>query len=151
MIENLKSQQNSVNQIFNPYAFFFFVLTGDNGITMLYTQYLHILHHLQAIKMTFLKLFIFYFHVQGSKISGKIYQFGGKKLNSTEFMEFVFSKSASIPPLPFYGHSKMVFLQLWFPQPPYPISLPFFERQRLENNHRELIYTSNLQPICLFL
>ena len=32
-------------------------MTGDNDITMLYTQYLHILHHLQAIKMTFLKLF----------------------------------------------------------------------------------------------
>ena len=36
-------------------------------------------------------------HVQKSKFGGKIYKFGGKyfkKLNSTEFMEFVFSKSA---------------------------------------------------------
>ena len=36
-------------------------------------------------------------HVQGSKFGGKINKFGGKsfeKLNSTEFMEFVFSKSA---------------------------------------------------------
>ena len=35
-------------------------------------------------------------HVQESKFGGKIYKFGGKyfkKLNSTEFMEFVFSKS----------------------------------------------------------
>ena len=40
-----------------PNAIFFFLLTGDNDITMLYTWYLHILHHLQAMKMTFLKLF----------------------------------------------------------------------------------------------
>ena len=36
-------------------------------------------------------------HVQGSKVGGKINKFGGrsfKKLNSTEFMEFVFSRSA---------------------------------------------------------
>jgi len=36
------------------------------------------------------------FHIQESKFGGKIYKFGGKtfkKFNSTEFMEFVFSKS----------------------------------------------------------
>ena len=36
-------------------------------------------------------------HVQKSKFEGKIYKFGGKsqkKLNSAEFMEFVFSRSA---------------------------------------------------------
>ena len=41
---------------------------------------------------------ISYLHFQGSKIGGKMDQFGGKskkKLNSTEFMEFVFSKSGS--------------------------------------------------------
>ena len=39
---------------------------------------------------------IYNLHVHGSKSGGKIYKFGGKsfkKLNSTEFMEFVFSKS----------------------------------------------------------
>ena len=39
---------------------------------------------------------ISYLQVQGSKFGGKITKFGGKskkKLNSTEFMEFVFSKS----------------------------------------------------------
>ena len=38
-------------------------------------------------------------HIQGSKFGGKFYKFGGKsvkKLNSAEFMEFVFSKSASV-------------------------------------------------------
>ena len=35
-------------------------------------------------------------HVQESKFGGKMYKFGGKsftKLNSAEFIEFVFSKS----------------------------------------------------------
>ena len=58
MTTNLKSRQNSVNQILNPNAFFSFLLTGANDITMLYTKYLHILHHLQAMKMIFLKLFV---------------------------------------------------------------------------------------------
>ena len=35
--DNLKVQHNSLNQIFNPNAFFFFLLTGDHDITMLYT------------------------------------------------------------------------------------------------------------------
>ena len=48
-----KLQQNSVNQIFNQKAFFFVLLTGDNDITMPYTLYLLILHHLQAIHRTF--------------------------------------------------------------------------------------------------
>ena len=36
-------------------------------------------------------------HVQESKVGGNIYKFGGKskkKMNSAEFMEFVFSKCA---------------------------------------------------------
>ena len=40
--------------------------------------------------------FISFLHIQGSKIGGKMDQFGGKskkKLNSVEFMEFIFSKS----------------------------------------------------------
>ena len=47
-----------VNQIFNPNTIFFFLLTGYNKITVLYTYYLHILHNLQAMKMTFLKFFL---------------------------------------------------------------------------------------------
>ena len=38
-------------------------------------------------------------HVQGAKFGGKKDKFGGKsfkKLNSAEFMEFVFSKSVSV-------------------------------------------------------
>ena len=91
MTTNLKLQQNRVNQIFNPNAFFLFLLTNDKDITMLYTYYLQILHHLQAMQMTFL---ISYLHVQGSKIVGKMDQFGGNfktKLNSAEL---IFSKSA---------------------------------------------------------
>ena len=43
-------------------------------------------------------------HVQGFKFSGKFDKFGGKsfkKLNSAEFMEFVFSKS--VKPMMFLG------------------------------------------------
>ena len=39
-------------------------------------------------------------HIQGFKFGGKFYKFGAKsvkKMNSAEFMEFVFSKSA-LPP-----------------------------------------------------
>ena len=58
-----------------PNAFFFFLFTGDHDITLLYTQYLHILHHLQAIKMTFLKLF-FIWTIKDPKVAEKIDQFG---------------------------------------------------------------------------
>ena len=49
---------------------------------------------------SFILIFIIsYLHVQGSKVGGKMDQIGGKskkkKLNSAEFMEFVFSKSVS--------------------------------------------------------
>ena len=52
MTTNLKLRQNCVNQIFYQNAFFFFLFTGDIAITMLYTYYLYVLHHLQAMKMT---------------------------------------------------------------------------------------------------
>ena len=38
-------------------------------------------------------------HMQRSKFGGKVYKFGGKsfkKLNSMEFVEFLFSKSAAL-------------------------------------------------------
>ena len=76
---------------------FFFLLTGA-------TCY----HHTIYLVFTYFALFTDYeddifedissLHVQGSKFGGKIYKFGGKskkKLNSTEFMEFVFSKSVT--------------------------------------------------------
>ena len=71
MTTNLKSRQNTVNQIFSPNAFFFsFWQASDKDITMLYTKYLHILHHLQAMKMTFLKLFLI-FTFKGAKLAEK--------------------------------------------------------------------------------
>ena len=76
-------------QIFNQNAFFFFLLTGDNDITMLYTSFTGYEVHIFEV--------ISYLPDQGSTIGGKMDQFGGKSkkmLNSAEFMEFVFSKSA---------------------------------------------------------
>ena len=70
MMIYLKSRQNSVNQIFNPSAFFLFILTGDNDITILYTKYLHILHHLQAIQIKSFKLF-FICTIKDPKLAGK--------------------------------------------------------------------------------
>ena len=87
---------NCVNQIFNLIASFFFLLTGVAWYY--YTIYL---------VFTYLALFLEYednifeiisnLHIQGSKFGGKINKFGGKsktKLNSPEFMGFVFSGSA---------------------------------------------------------
>ena len=48
-------------------------------------------------------------HVQGPKFGGKIYKFCGKfkkKLNSTEFMEFVFSKSELLVTIVWSTHIK---------------------------------------------
>ena len=59
---------------------------------MLFTEYLNILHHLQAMKMVFFKLFLIrMFKNPNLGIYLQIWR--GKKLNSAEFMEFVFSKS----------------------------------------------------------
>ena len=96
MTTNLKLRQNSLNQIFNANAFFFFLLTGGKDITMLYAYYLHILHHLQAMKMTVLELFLIC-TFKDPKLAEKWTNLAEnpiKKLNSAEFMEFVFTKSA---------------------------------------------------------
>ena len=64
-------------------------------ITMLFTYYLHILHHLYAMKMTFLKLFIIC-PFKEPNVEEKKGQIRGNfffKLNSAEVMEFVFSRS----------------------------------------------------------
>ena len=86
----LKSQQNSVNQIFNPYTFFFFLLTW----------YYHAIY----IVVTYFASFTGYegdifevisnLQVQESKFGGKFDKFDEKnnfkKFDSAEFMEFVF-------------------------------------------------------------
>ena len=90
-------RQESVNQLFNPNAFFLFILTGA-------IWYYHAIH----IVFTYFASFTGYeddilevssnLHVQESKFGVKIYKFGGtskKKLNSAEFMEFVFSRSVA--------------------------------------------------------
>ena len=59
MLKTEEEKKPSVNQIFNPNALFFSLLTGDNDITMPVAKYFHILHHLQAMKMAFLNLFPF--------------------------------------------------------------------------------------------
>ena len=79
-----------------PKCIFSFLLTGT-------TWYYHTIYLVFIYFASFTKykddIFegISIFHVQGSKFGKKNYKFGRKskkKLNSTEFMEFVFSKSA---------------------------------------------------------
>ena len=57
IMANLKSRQNSVNQIFNLNAFFFFFWTVVLWYYRAILEYLNMLHHLHAMKMIFLKLF----------------------------------------------------------------------------------------------
>ena len=88
-------QQNSVKQIFNPHAFFFFLLAGAtwyyNVIYIIFTYFASFTGYEDDIYEVISNL-----HVQGSKFGGKFEKFGGKsflKMNSVEFMEFVFPKS----------------------------------------------------------
>ena len=92
---NLRLQQNSVNQIFNPCAFFYFFLTCAiwkyHAIYKVFTYFASLTGYENDIFEV-----ISYLPVQGSKFDGKCEKLGGKsffKLNSTEFIEFVFSKS----------------------------------------------------------
>ena len=100
---NLKSWQNSLNQIFNKKSLFFFFLTAA-------IWYYHAIY----IVLKYFAWFTGYendifevisnLDVQGSKFGGKVNKFGGKskkKLNSTEFMEFVFSRSVQTVTLPY--------------------------------------------------
>ena len=88
----MKLRQNNVNQIFNPHAFFFFLLIGA-------TWYYHAIY----IVFTYVASFTGYendtfevisnLHAQVSKFGGQFEKFGGKsvkKFNSAEFMELVF-------------------------------------------------------------
>ena len=62
---------------------------------MLYAQYLHISHHLQAMKMTFLEVFLNCMF-KDPKLAEKWTNLAenlNKQLNLAEFMEFVFFKS----------------------------------------------------------
>ena len=95
---NFKLRQDSVNQLFNPNALFLFLLTGA-------TWYYHAIY----IVLTYFASLPVYeddilevisnLHVKESKFGGKICKFGKKtfkKLNSAEFMEFVFSMSGNV-------------------------------------------------------
>ena len=73
----MKSQQNRVNQIFNPCSFFFFLLTGAtwyyNAIYIVLTYFASFTGYSDGIFEVISNL-----HVQGSKFGGKLYKFGGK-------------------------------------------------------------------------
>ena len=64
---------------------------------MIFTEYLNILHHLQAMKITFLKLFqiCMFKNPNLADIFTNFAEKREKKLNSAEFMEFVFFKSGT--------------------------------------------------------
>ena len=74
---NLKSQPNSVNQMFNPWAFFFFLLTCArwyyHAIYIILTNFASITGNEDDIFGVTSNL-----HVQGSKIDAKFLKFGGK-------------------------------------------------------------------------
>ena len=95
--KNLNRNKTAYINYLNQMPFFFFFLTDA-------TLYYHAID----IVFTFFESFTGYeddilevsshFHVQESKFGGKIDKFGGKsfkKVNSTEFIKFVFSKSVS--------------------------------------------------------
>ena len=84
---------NCVYEIFNLNAFFFFLLTGASWYTiyLVFTYFALFTDYEDEILEVISNL-----HVQRSKFGGKIDKFDGKskeKLNSTKFMELVFSKS----------------------------------------------------------
>ena len=61
-------------------------------ITMLFTYYLHILYHLQAVKVIFLKFFLIWTFKDQSLVMNLEEFF--LIFNSLDFMELIFSKSA---------------------------------------------------------
>ena len=73
----MKSQQNSVNQMFNPCELFFFLLTGA-------TWYYHAIYIVFTYFASFTGYeddifeFISDLHVQGSKFGGKFDKLSGK-------------------------------------------------------------------------
>ena len=74
-MRNLKLQQNSVSQIFNPYAFFFFLLTGAtwyyHAIYIVFTYFGSFTGYEDAIFEVVSNL-----HVQGLKFGEKFEKFG---------------------------------------------------------------------------
>ena len=77
MTKKIKSRKkNSVIQIFNPSPFFFFLLTGNTDINMLYTSFTG---YEDAIFRG-----NFYLQPQRSKIGGKTNQFGEKSKKKIE-------------------------------------------------------------------
>ena len=75
MPTNLKLRKNSVNQISNPNAFLFFLLTVATwyyyAIYIVFTYFASFIGYEDDILKT-----ISYMHVQGSKIGGKMDQVG---------------------------------------------------------------------------
>ena len=74
---NLKSRQNRVNQILNPCAFFFFLLTGA---TWYYQVIYKVFTYFASFTGDEANIFevISNLHVQGLKFCGKFDKFGGK-------------------------------------------------------------------------
>ena len=74
---NLKFRQNSVNQIFNPCAFFFFLLTGVtwywHAIYIVFKYYASFTGYEDDIFEVISNL-----HAQGSKFGGKFDKCGGQ-------------------------------------------------------------------------
>ena len=93
---NSKSQQYSVNKMFNQNLFCFIHLTGatwwNHAIYIVFTYFASFTDYEDNIFEV-----ISHLRVQISKFGGQIKKCGGKKkkkLNSVKFIESVFSKSA---------------------------------------------------------
>ena len=80
---NVKSRQNSVNQIFNPYACLFFLLTGAtcyyHDIYIVFKYFASFTGYTDNIFEVISNL-----HVQGSKFGGKFDKLCGKSLKKIE-------------------------------------------------------------------
>ena len=70
---NLKWQQNRVNKIFNPTAFFFIRLDDITNIYIVFTYFASFTGYTDDIFKVF-----FYLHIHGSNIGRKMDQDGGK-------------------------------------------------------------------------
>ena len=79
----MKSRQNSVNEIFNPHEYFFFLLTAA-------IWYYHAIYIVLTYFVSFTGFkddsfeVIYNFHVQGSKFCRKLYKFGVKSSKEME-------------------------------------------------------------------
>ena len=88
----LKLEQEYVNHILNPNAFFFFLLTGED-ITKLLVLFLH---NIQAMKMILSELFLICTSKDNffCRKTGLIWRTIWKKINPVVLMKFAFYNSA---------------------------------------------------------